>query len=1800
MIVRPIFQSILLFFILLLAGCVGTVQEAVPPDSTKIVNPPVVFAFPGIVSSRAVSHNKVELEFFPAGGGSQISYKLYVNNSTTPVPIDPKSLLPASGGRVLYTVDNLNDDQEYKFKITAYNTKTGAISKNENEAFARTFDNIVANFLGVSKVSLVPGNTYGAILVDWVTPTMTGVFTAGPFDPVHYEVSMISDIGGIGNLNNPFYFGTDKKTIYVPTPPARATPLSHPNSVIVDGLVSNTRYYVQVRAINTLYQDKVEDPTVTTISVSREVNTRFLSIKTDNAGSLFDFRQDNVVLANASGVDAFDKIDVFWQPGTGSFSSYRIFVRKYDGSGDPNTDDKLTETVMNSMTSIGNYQSVSAALTTKRVGGLDNYSHYQVKVVLCKTITCPVLSADPNAGIISDLNAIRVQPTLASFSGINTVEPPGQYNEKDVVKLRFDAPLINSGFANVLEFYCVNPLDHSQQILFDGTNTISGSGIPNCDGLYLNGTVPPLGSFTTQKVKGLITDGTKEYCFASTPAITGFGADIRLPVSSRIVRCSYPEVFPPSVAQFPGFKNQCVVSATNGFVEWSLPTGGIYSGFNVFWKEKSSSQKFSFPDAIDGDPGYFASEDLSAATLNYTATNLMPGRTYQIGVLAKVDFDPPATDLFSEYNLRVYECVVPLPVATFKGFNRIFAIGPKIDGRVPNDASTKTFAASSQIFEAINADGIPYEVAMDTAIAPNISANFAPPPGRDFGASFAAGFDGASDPTTGYALSKDGIISLAWEDVTMSFPEADTIFSVNQPAPPVARTPRSWGYKVFRSDDNKLTWKELTTTNGPIYSSTYSYYKKPNVTATSTRTAFFTDYSVKALQETYDASSGLEIDRARNYYYMIVPVFDGKVLSYSSGNHHVVKVALPPRNMALVHRWMSNRSRCHELDKDPIIGSNYSCAYNGIGARPKSYPYRTGDTALDQGGDILIDRQELGCRYTRGDKIADPAIGASIFELSPGERRHPNDANFFPLFKGYRTFSNLEDTSTPFKGCAGRFSNNRETSTAADYPPSFVADYQHYLQGDCMGSHREVMSVSPCSAAQYSLSEFTTVALNTPGMDSSKILVPDCSADTPFEPTSVTTRYTGYYAPNYVMQSEFMAVFYNTRSSSLTSSERNVPVEGPTTGFLTGSRKLENNWAESNASSQCSINLAAIDSNDYMKPRWITVNELGGKRIRFKNSNQGLLEKTVNEITEVVAATVEPLSFYNGTQGDPTVASWKLPSASLRNSPRYRGETKLGKIISSNAAKLPPLGRLNNEVAESLCSNFLVQTGAASDNGNFSPDSPPMGKRTLRRIESIAASAWPESYNTTKITAMETSISAGSCATPAKNLSGFELSKGDLINNRSAYGNNVTTNTPLITGSSRYNGLAANSELYHTEQCISRYGIQDMVGNVSEGNSERIFCDYSQDQAYLGPVSASHGGGLAAENQGDGSSVFTPFFNSNDQRYRWGVLKSGSPLVGTDTQFEIRFRNGDAAVTNAKPWVKISTDSGYCSVVDDIPSRRTGATDFFKDISTGYWNPMYVPGGALNITMITRTQTDQESVMSWRNGDGRYLDFGPQGIGAAFNRANTLALHTGGITASDAAAQSKYFNPVIGLPLLCEADSCEDPAIISSGTNDNTSITTAFLKDNLLGTDDDPPVKDFHVGNSQITHLGLSDYQYDVAGFSSTTVPTNGATNISSVDTVLTAMVVDDPTTMGNPTYVSKNYPEDFTRGSDFQYYKVIWAVERGSEFGISSGGKSNERYSGRYTASINRTSVTTSILHTGTNDFTGGSRCAVMINQEP
>jgi hypothetical protein len=272
--------------------------------------------------------------------------------------------------------------------------------------------------------------------------------------------------------------------------------------------------------------------------------------------------------------------------------------------------------------------------------------------------------------------------------------------------------------------------------------------------------------------------------------------------------------------------------------------------------------------------------------------------------------------------------------------------------------------------------------------------------------------------------------AMATETLTNSFCLRD---ATGNEILPTNKAQRRYGYKVYRSADNRMTWKDVTIpTSGLdnssgsnlIYAKSFNYYKRPGQDkVTNESMAFFTDYSVESI-----AANPTTTARGRILWYKIVPYFDNKPITITNSQNisvtppNVIKVILPPANMALVHRMMSNRQSCIELGRDDTSASsfkkdiNYACDYNGFGAQPKGAPWKTDNSGIDLGGHLLVDRFELGCNYTRGDAQASTVSNGSSYYFRSGI--FGGLTSWLTTFKGFATDTLGVDKSNNFQGCA--------------------------------------------------------------------------------------------------------------------------------------------------------------------------------------------------------------------------------------------------------------------------------------------------------------------------------------------------------------------------------------------------------------------------------------------------------------------------------------------------------------------------------------------------------------------------------------------------------------------------------------------------------------------------------------------------------------------------------------------------------------------------------------------------------------
>ncbi|MEK6625265.1 MAG: hypothetical protein AABY86_09870, partial [Bdellovibrionota bacterium] len=359
-----------------------------------------------------------------------------------------------------------------------------------------------------------------------------------------------------------------------------------------------------------------------------------------------------------------------------------------------------------------------------------------------------------------------------------------------------------------------------------------------------------------------------------------------------------------------------------------------------------------------------------------------------------------------------------------------------------------------------------------------------------------------------------------------------------------------------------------------------------------------------------------------------------------------------------------------------------------------------------------------------------------------------------------------------------------------------------------------------------------------------------------FAPYNVSND--GYRFQNTLVQSEPAAVFYMRNSTVAYGQIQHPSSAGPGSFITTGNY--------SSYASQCFINLPFINvTHDNgarigdWTARWFGLNKLFRNNITLPGSVPvTIYNKTIDEILAMTG-------FYASAGTRPNV--W--PTTRRFNT----STTPLGKIISSNNAKIPPLGNLAQIDVYDMCQLYQVELGAF-DSGTFFQAAAPAKKRIMTKKEFNVVAAWPDIdssgtgsgqsgftdvsvYDEATVTGIEQGTAG---AFPMydhvqNRLQGGGLVKGDLggcnTQGKLANGqwiqwddqlsplfpsNNAETNPYFWGGSSPNdnNGLSLNSA-----RCTSKWGVQDLVGNIMEVVAEQVFCDFSGETMYLGPGSGN-------------------------------------------------------------------------------------------------------------------------------------------------------------------------------------------------------------------------------------------------------------------------------------------------------------------------------------------------------------------------
>lgn len=240
----------------------------------------------------------------------------------------------------------------------------------------------------------------------------------------------------------------------------------------------------------------------------------------------------------------------------------------------------------------------------------------------------------------------------------------------------------------------------------------------------------------------------------------------------------------------------------------------------------------------------------------------------------------------------------------------------------------------------------------------------------------------------------------------------------------------------------RLQWGDFTSGNNTvlgynIYRSTTSggqdFGAPLNTTTISTNDNFYIDTS--------------SLVSGTTYYYVVRAIINSAAIPNPDISYKEIRVISPPNNMALVHRWIANKEVCESMNLLPDASDNYTCAYDGTGNTNNRY---------DLGHDLLVDRFESGCNFTKGTACSS-GTAECISDSNPSDINDGADGDVYYSRQNGRCWLKIAGSWTPMAsittqddttgilntaGTAGTGLGSTIASPLASLPPLTSVDQQ--------------------------------------------------------------------------------------------------------------------------------------------------------------------------------------------------------------------------------------------------------------------------------------------------------------------------------------------------------------------------------------------------------------------------------------------------------------------------------------------------------------------------------------------------------------------------------------------------------------------------------------------------------------------------------------------------------------------------------------------------------------------------------------
>lgn len=620
-------------------SCVGT-RQSYQTENTKIYGEKKInFDFSGIELVVPISHDKVELYFFPIAGidPENITYYIYHDGQEYPETIPATSLFTDYRGYLVHTISNLRPLTSYSFIVEAKHIKDNTNSANQKALSGTTFSNKTAVFGGISEIYNLPGvqGMYG-IEVSWGAAQSLGTeFNPNEIDVIEYEIIAI-DAEKLTpvDFDNDFYTSPDRMVFK-----SAKTNVNY----IVNGLLPGTPYYVRVRAIHSGSLSNLGNP-----NYKLEENNKYRKITTySDSLSSIDFDPTSFSGSMGLGEEGLSSIDFTWKNAIGVFDHYRIYYTM-DGSI---TDSSLSmysgdaicngkETANPKIFCKQFLDNVSKGTITDLVG----YTEYRSVLSVCLNQECASAMR-----LISNIAKTKTSPPLAQFPGIKNIRLSDDPNDLDTVVIEYYAPLFSSGIIDGL------------LVVFTGEDQTESIPLNHPITPELNLTdflVRPFNirTETMLEISNVNFTDYSSLCFSIQPFAYDTPTSIKTDEGSASKDCFTPIVTPPSESQFLGITSCAGQGGGFASLSWSPPTAGIYSDYEIYYIENTGGTFFSYPNALSGSPGY-RKVVVDRLESGLTIPFLESGKTYLFGALTYFSFN--GVDYRSTFNSGVVSCTIP-------------------------------------------------------------------------------------------------------------------------------------------------------------------------------------------------------------------------------------------------------------------------------------------------------------------------------------------------------------------------------------------------------------------------------------------------------------------------------------------------------------------------------------------------------------------------------------------------------------------------------------------------------------------------------------------------------------------------------------------------------------------------------------------------------------------------------------------------------------------------------------------------------------------------------------------------------------------------------------------------------------------------------------------------------------------------------------------------------------------------------------------------------------------------------------